>query len=89
MSIDEFDSVALLVPLPAERLFPSELPAGEGLRPGDEGVVVDALHAPEWYTVEFFRGGETVAIADVTPAQVRVVARAAPTMELSHVRHAD
>jgi hypothetical protein len=76
--VHEFDTVALLTPLSADKLFPSELPEGTGLMPGDTGVVVDAMHAPAIYTVEFFRRGKTVAIADVTPDQIRLVQRYAP-----------
>jgi hypothetical protein len=76
--VHEFDTVALLIPLGADRLFPSELPEGVGLIPGDTGVVVDAMHAPANYTVEFFREGKTVAIADVTPDQIRLVRRSIP-----------
>ncbi len=70
--IHEFDTVALLMPVSADRLFPSELPEGVGLVAGDTGVVVDAMHAPTIYTVEFFRDGKTVAIANVTPDQIRL-----------------
>jgi hypothetical protein len=76
--IHEFDTVALLMPLSADKLFPSELPEGVGLVSGDTGVVVDAMHAPAIYTVEFFREGKTVAIADVTPDQIRLVRRSTP-----------
>lgn len=76
--VHEFDTVALLISLSADKLFPSELLEGIGLVPGDTGVVVDAMHAPAVYTVEFFREGKTVAIADVTPDQVRLVERYVP-----------
>lgn len=83
--IHEFDTVALLMPLSADRLFPSELPEGVGLVAGDTGVIVDAMHAPTIYTVEFFRDGKTVALADVTPDQVRLVQRHIPaTPEPAH-----
>jgi hypothetical protein len=74
-SINEFDTVALIVPLAADRLFPSELPVGEGLVKGDEGAVVDVLHNPRAYTVEFFRNGETAALATVMPQEIRLVHR--------------
>ncbi len=76
--VHEFDTVTLLTPLSADKLFPSELPECVGLAPGDTGVVVDAMHAPAIYTVEFFRDGKTVAIADVTPDQIRLVQRSIP-----------
>ncbi len=76
--IHEFDTVALLMPLSADNLFPSELPEGVGLVSGDTGVVVDAMHAPAVYTVEFFRDGKTVAIADVTSDQIRLMQRSIP-----------
>lgn len=79
MNLHEFDSVALIVAIPADRLFPSELPEGEGLHGGDEGVIVDAMHAPAVYTVEFTRGGETVAIGDVRPEEIRLVRRHHPS----------
>jgi hypothetical protein len=78
--VHEFDTVALLMPLSADRLFPSELPEGVGLVPGDTGVIVDAMHAPAIYTVEFFREGMTVAIADVTPDQIRLVQQYTPAV---------
>lgn len=74
--IHEFDSVVLIVALPADALFDSALPDGEGLVPGDRGAVVDTAHAPAAYAVEFFRNGASVALADVTPNQVRVIAPA-------------
>ena len=75
MTINEFDTVALIVPVAADRLFPSELPEGQGLRRGDEGVIVDAAHAPAVYTVEFLRDGKTAAIADIRPDEIRLVRR--------------
>ncbi len=79
MNLREFDSVALIAALAVGRLFPSELPGGEGLHGGDEGVIVDAMHAPTVYTVEFFRDGKTVAIADVCPEEIRLVQRYYPS----------
>ncbi len=76
--IHEFDTVALLVPLSADKLFPSELPEGLGLVAGDTGVIVDAMHAPTIYTVEFFREGKTVALADVTPDHIYLVRHSTP-----------
>jgi hypothetical protein len=37
--------------------------------------VVDVYDTPPGYIVEFFRDGKTVAVTDVTPEQVRVIAR--------------
>lgn len=71
--MNEFDSVRLIVPRGAETLVDSALPDEEGLLAGDTGVIVDAAHAPYVYTVEFFRDGETVAIADVVPHEVAVI----------------
>ncbi|MGI8509464.1 MAG: DUF4926 domain-containing protein [Gemmatimonadaceae bacterium] len=85
--IHDFDTVALLTPLSADKLFPSELPEGVGLVSGDTGVVVDAMHAPTLYTVEFFRAGKTVALADVTADQIRLVQRPAPAAPEPAHRH--
>lgn len=64
--IDEFDGVTLLAPIPADEIAVSHLPAGEGLKNGDEGAVVDAMYRDRsWVTVEFFRHGKTVAVTDV------------------------
>lgn len=71
-----FDSVSLLVSLPDEPYASSTPPPDwHGLRPGDRGAVVDVYENPVGYTVEFFRDGKTVAVADVTPEQVRVEER--------------
>ncbi|MDQ6601205.1 MAG: DUF4926 domain-containing protein [Chloroflexota bacterium] len=70
-----FDRVELIVALPDEPYAGSRTPADWcGLAPGDQGTVVEAFDAPPGYIVEFFRDGKTVAIADVTPGQVRVIA---------------
>ncbi len=60
------------------QVFPSELPEDVGLVPGDTGMIVDAMHAPTIYTVEFFHEGKTVAIADVTPDQIHLVRHSIP-----------
>ena len=71
-----FDSVELVVALPKEPYAGSHPPAGwHGLAPGDRGAVVEVYDTPPGYTVEFFRDGKTVAVTDVTPEQVRVIAR--------------
>ncbi len=58
--IDDFDSVALLAPIPADAIAVSHLPAGERLKDGDEGAVVDAMYRDRgWMTVEFFRAERT------------------------------
>jgi hypothetical protein len=38
------------------------------------------MHAPAIYTVEFFREGKTVALADVTSDQIRLVQRYTPAV---------
>jgi hypothetical protein len=76
MTPQRFDSIELLVPLPDEPYAGGHPPADwHGLVPGDRGAVIEVYDAPPGYTVEFFREGKTVAVADVTPAQVRVVQR--------------
>ena len=71
--IDEFDAVALLAPIPADGIALSHLPAGEGLKNGDEGAVVDIIHHNRgWVTVEFFRNGKTVAVTDVPLTRLRL-----------------
>lgn len=72
-SIDEFDSVILLTSIPADEIALSHLPAGEGLKNGDEGAVVDAVYRDRgWVTVEFFRNGKTVAVTDVPLTRLRL-----------------
>lgn len=69
-----FDRVELLVALPDEPYAGSRPPAEwRGLSPGDRGTIVDVFETPPGYIVEFFRGEKTVAVADVTPEQVRVI----------------
>jgi hypothetical protein len=82
--IDEFDGVTLLTPIPANEIAVSHLPAGAGLKNGDEGAVVDALYRDQgWVTVEFFRNGKTVAVTDVPLTHLRLMwkAPAAPMSE--------
>lgn len=69
MTIHEFDSVELLVALPdAPLAFPER--NHEPLHPGDRGAVVHVHDDGVAFMVEFFRHGETVAMADVMPEQV-------------------
>ncbi|MHB8644591.1 MAG: DUF4926 domain-containing protein [Thermomicrobiales bacterium] len=69
MKIRELDVVALTVPLPDAEMFDGS----DGLHAGDRGTVVGVWRENAAYIVEFFRDGETVAIADVTPEQVRLI----------------
>lgn len=71
-TIHELDSVELVVDLPDA---PLEYPeAGDApLHAGDRGVVVFVYGDGRAFTVEFFRDGETVAITDVTPDQIRLL----------------
>ena len=71
MAIHELDVVALTVPLPDAEMFDGS----DGLHPGDQGTVVGVWRDNAAYIVEFFRGGETVAIEDVTPDQMRLIWR--------------
>lgn len=75
--IDEFDSVILLAPIPADEIAVSHLPAGEGLKSGDEGAVVDAVARDRGLvTVEFFRDGRTIAVTDVPLTHLRLMWKA-------------
>jgi hypothetical protein len=69
MKIHELDVVALTIPLPNAEMFDGS----DGLHIGDQGTVVGVWREDAGYIVEFFRDGETVAIEDVTPDQVRLV----------------
>jgi len=71
MNIRELDVVALTVPLADAEMFDGS----DGLHVGDQGTVVGVWRENAAYIVEFFRDGETVAIEDVTPDQVRLVWR--------------
>jgi hypothetical protein len=72
--IDEFDVVALRVPLPDAHMYDGS----DGLQIGDQGAVVDASPDGRYFIVEFFREDETVAIETVTPDQVRLVQQVRP-----------
>jgi hypothetical protein len=72
--IDEFDVVALRVPLPDAQMYDGS----DGLHTGDQGAVVDAAPDGRYLIVEFFRNGETVAIETVTPDQLRLVQQVRP-----------
>lgn len=70
---EEFDSVTLVVDLPDA---PLEFPEvdNEPLHAGDTGAIV-FIYSDGTFCVEFFRDGETVALADVTANQIRLVQR--------------
>ena len=75
----EFDKIALTSAIPMESIFdvPSESPLwespnGEGLIPGDVGIVVDVQGGGEWLCVEFLElSGYTVALANMPASWVR------------------
>lgn len=70
--LNEHDRAVLTVDLP-----------GEDLRAGDVGTVVHIHRTGEAFEIEFFTlGGETVAVATVTAAQVRPV----NDRDLTHAR---
>ena len=59
---------------------------GEGLKPGDVGVVVHVHPDGEAYVVEFLTiDGDTAAIATVLPSQARAVTGA----DMTHARHVE
>lgn len=71
-TIHELDVVELLVDLPTAPLeFPEmgDIP----LHVGDRGTVISTYDDARSFAVEFFRNGETVAITDLRPEQVRRV----------------
>ena len=85
----EFDKIALTTAIPMESIFdvPSESPLwespnGDGLIPGDVGIVVDVQGGGEWLCVEFLElSGYTVALANMPascarPASERDIANA-------------
>jgi len=74
-TLHELDTVQLLVALPDAPLEYPEM-GDAPLHPGDRGAIVFAYDNGESFTVEFFRDGDTVAIAEVTAAQIRHVERA-------------
>lgn len=82
MKIDELDVVALTVPLPNAEMYDGS----DGLHIGDRGTIVGIWRESAGYIVEFFREGETVAIEDVTPDQVRLAWKNTPTIEHGTVR---
>ncbi len=79
-TIHELDSVELIVDLPD---VPLEYPDADDapLHVGDRGVVVFAYDDGRAFAVEFFRDEETVAIADVTLDQIRLVELHAPASD--------
>lgn len=64
---DEFDSVALTVPLPEHNLLI-----------GTRGAVVMVHGDHEAYEVEFMRGERTLALLTLLPEQLRLVQKFAP-----------
>ena len=76
----EYASIALTEPVPLQRLYdvPPDSPLlaaanpGDGLRPGDIGIVIDINPDGTSFLAEFLEpGGYTVALADLRPAQAR------------------
>ena len=83
-TIHELDSVEILVGLPDVPLEDPE--AGDApLHTGDRGVVVFVYDDERAFAGELFRGEETVAIADVTPNQIRLMESHAPTSDKKEV----
>ncbi len=78
-TIRELDSVELVVDLPDAPLEYPEM-GDAPLHAGDRGVVVFVYDARA-FAVEFFRDEETVAIADVTADQVRLVESHVPASD--------
>lgn len=71
------DSVTLRTLMPADEIAVSHLPAGEDLKKGDEGAVVDAVHRDwGWVTVEGFRNGKTGAVTDLPLTRLRLLWKA-------------
>jgi uncharacterized protein DUF4926 len=71
-TLHELDAVELVVDLPDAPLEYPEM-GDSPLHAGDRGVVVFVYDDGRAFAVEFFRDGETVAIADVTADQVRLI----------------
>lgn len=72
MMMKEYDTVVLTEDLPVN-----------GLRVGDIGTVVLIHQGDAGYEVEFITlDGETIAVTDLLPSQIRPVAR----YEMPHVR---
>ena len=75
----ELDKIALTTAIPLESIsdVPSQSliwdsPNGEGLIPGDVGVVVDAQGGGEWLCVEFLEwGGYTAALVNMPASWAR------------------
>ena len=83
-----YDRVELVVALPGEPYAGSHPPAGwHGLATGDRGTVVEIFDTPPGYIVEFFRDEKTIAVADVTPEQIRVIARHSTNRAPETARH--
>ena len=86
----EFDKIALTTAIPMESIsdVPPESPLwespnGDGLIPGDVGIIVDVQGGGEWLCVEFLElSGYTVALANM-PASC---ARAATERDISNAR---
>ncbi len=72
ITLHEFDTVELVTPIVAERIWFSDLYGDPHLQPGDQGAVID-LHPDGSAAVEFMRGERTVALVDVLPDEVRVL----------------
>lgn len=77
----EYASIALTEPVPLQRLYdvPPDSPlraaanSGDGLRPGDIGIVIDINPDGTSFLAEFLEpGGYTVALADLGPSQARL-----------------
>ena len=77
--IAELDKIALTTAIPLESIFdvPPESPLlkspnGNGLIPGDVGVVVDVQGGGEWLCVEFLESdGYTAALANMPASSAR------------------
>ncbi len=85
--IRELDSVELVADLPDAPLEYPEM-GDAPVHAGDRGVVVFVYDDGRAFAVEFFRDGETVAIADVTPDQIHLVESARPLTSQKSARSA-
>jgi len=70
--LHEYDTVELVTPIAAERIWFPNLYGDPCLKPGDQGTVID-LHSDGTAAIEFMRGKRTVALVDVHPDEVRVL----------------
>jgi len=70
--LHEYDTVELVTPIAAERIWFPDLYGDPCLKPGDQGAVVD-IHADGTAAIEFMRGERTVALVNVHPDEVRVL----------------